>query len=42
VAQVQSAPGMPAAFYGDGLAAMLERDEYDAQRVRIMRVKKTH
>jgi hypothetical protein len=42
VARVRSAPGMPAAFYGDGRAAMLERDEYDAQRVRIMRVNKAH
>jgi hypothetical protein len=42
VARVRSAPGMPAAFYGDGMAAVLERDEYDAQRVRIMRVNTAH
>lgn len=42
VAQVRSATGMPAAFYGNGMAAVLERDEYDAQRVRIMRVNKTN
>ena len=42
VARVRSAPGMPAAFYGNGITAVLERDEYDAQRVRIMRVNRTH
>jgi hypothetical protein len=42
VARVRSAPGMPAAFYGNGMAAVIERDEYDAQRVRIMRVNKAH
>jgi hypothetical protein len=42
VARVRNAPGMPAAFYGNGIAAVLERDEYDAQRVRIMRVNKAH
>lgn len=31
-------PGMPAALYGDGLVAFLERDELDTQQIRIMRV----
>jgi hypothetical protein len=29
---------MPAALYGDGQAALLERDELDAQRVRLLRI----
>jgi hypothetical protein len=38
VATIEDPPGMPAALYGDGLAALLERDELDAQRIRILRV----
>lgn len=38
VATITDPPGMPAALYGDGHAALLERDELDAQRVRILRI----
>jgi hypothetical protein len=38
VARVADPPAMPAALYGTGLAAVLERDGFDAQQVRILRV----
>jgi len=38
VARIAEPPGFPAALYGDGMLALLEVDEFDAQRIRIMRV----
>jgi hypothetical protein len=38
IATITDPPGMPAALYGDDQAALLERDELDAQRVRILRI----
>jgi hypothetical protein len=38
VAVVTDPPAFPAAVYGRGLVAFLDRDEFDAQRVRIMQV----
>jgi len=38
VARVSDPPCMPAVFLGSGIAALLESDQYDAQRIRIMRV----
>jgi hypothetical protein len=38
VARIADPPGFPAVLYGDGMTALLELDEFDAQRIRIMRV----
>ena len=39
LARIDDPPGMPVALYGDGLVAFLERDEFDAQQVRVLRVR---
>jgi hypothetical protein len=36
--RIMQPPAMPGALYGDGLMAFVDRDDSDAQRLRIMRV----